>query len=61
MPSNNLKKMQVAIIDYNAGNVQSVLYAMERLQVEAVLTAARRMRDGAGSAAATQGGGGASS
>lgn len=30
--------MQVAIIDYNAGNVQSVLYAMERLNIEAVLT-----------------------
>ena len=29
----------IAIIDYNAGNVQSVLYAMQRLQVEAVLTA----------------------
>jgi putative selenate reductase molybdopterin-binding subunit len=32
-----------------------------RKPVEAVLTAARRMRDGAGSAAVTQGGGGASS
>ncbi len=31
--------MEVAIIDYNAGNVQSVLYAMERLGVEACLTA----------------------
>lgn len=30
--------MSIAIIDYNAGNVQSVLYAMERLGVEAVLT-----------------------
>ncbi len=30
--------MEVAIIDYNAGNVRSVLYAMERLKVEAVLT-----------------------
>ena len=29
----------IAIIDYNAGNVQSVLYAMQRLQVEATLTA----------------------
>ncbi len=28
----------VAIIDYNAGNVQSVLFAMERLGVDAVLT-----------------------
>lgn len=31
--------MEVAIIDYNAGNVQSVLFAMERMGVEAVLTA----------------------
>lgn len=30
--------MQVAIIDYNAGNVQSVLYAMERLGIDAALT-----------------------
>ena len=30
--------MSVAIIDYNAGNVQSVLFAMERLGVDAVLT-----------------------
>jgi glutamine amidotransferase len=30
--------MSVAIIDYNAGNVRSVLYAMERLGVDAVLT-----------------------
>lgn len=30
--------MQVAVIKYNAGNVQSVLYALERLGVEAVLT-----------------------
>ena len=30
--------MKVAIIDYNAGNVQSVLFAMERLGIEAVLT-----------------------
>ncbi|MBS9525125.1 imidazole glycerol phosphate synthase subunit HisH [Litoribacter ruber] len=30
--------MQVAIIKYNAGNVRSVLYALERLGVEAVLT-----------------------
>jgi glutamine amidotransferase len=28
----------IAIIDYNAGNVRSVLFAMERLGVEAVLT-----------------------
>lgn len=31
--------MQVAIIDYNAGNVRSVLIAMERLGIDAVLTA----------------------
>jgi len=30
--------MKVAIIKYNAGNVQSVLYALERQGVEAVLT-----------------------
>ena len=28
----------VAIIDYNAGNVQSVLFAMQRLEVDSVLT-----------------------
>ena len=30
--------MSVAIIDYNAGNVRSVLFAMERLGIEAQLT-----------------------
>lgn len=30
--------MKVAIVQYNAGNVQSVLYALERLGVEAILT-----------------------
>ncbi|HKK74740.1 MAG TPA: imidazole glycerol phosphate synthase subunit HisH [Saprospiraceae bacterium] len=30
--------MSIAIIDYNAGNVRSVLYAMERLGVDTVLT-----------------------
>jgi imidazole glycerol-phosphate synthase subunit HisH len=30
--------MQTAIIKYNAGNVQSVLFALERLGVEAVIT-----------------------
>lgn len=30
--------MKVAIIKYNAGNVQSVLYALERLGVEPILT-----------------------
>lgn len=31
--------MEIAIIDYNAGNVQSVLFALERLGVQATLTA----------------------
>lgn len=31
--------MKVAIINYNAGNVQSVLFAMERLGIAATLTA----------------------
>ncbi len=31
--------MSVAIIQYNAGNVQSVLYALQRLGVDAVITA----------------------
>ena len=31
-------KMKVAVIKYNAGNVQSVLYALERLGAEAELT-----------------------
>jgi glutamine amidotransferase len=30
--------MQTAIIKYNAGNIQSVLYALERIGVEAVVT-----------------------
>lgn len=30
--------MEVAVIKYNAGNVKSVLYAMERLGVNATLT-----------------------
>lgn len=30
--------MEVAVIKYNAGNVQSVLYAMERLGANAILT-----------------------
>lgn len=30
--------MQVAVIKYNAGNVQSVLYALERLGADALLT-----------------------
>jgi imidazole glycerol-phosphate synthase subunit HisH len=31
--------MKVAVIDYNAGNIRSVLFALERLGVEATLTA----------------------
>ena len=34
-----MSQPSLVIIDYNAGNVQSVLFAMERLGVEAVLTA----------------------
>lgn len=30
--------MKVAIIKYNAGNVQSVLYALQRLRIDAVVT-----------------------
>ena len=30
--------MSVAIVNYNAGNVQSVTYALQRLGVEPVLT-----------------------
>ena len=30
--------MNLAIIKYNAGNIQSVLYALERLGVQAVVT-----------------------
>ncbi len=30
--------MKIAIIDYNAGNVQSVLFALQRLGIEALLT-----------------------
>lgn len=31
-------KQKIAVIDYNAGNVQSVLYALDRFEVDAVLT-----------------------
>src|SRR5690348_744447 len=31
--------MSIAIIQYNAGNVQSVLYALQRLGIDAVVTA----------------------
>jgi len=30
--------MSIAIIQYNAGNIQSVLYALERIGAEAVVT-----------------------
>ena len=30
--------MNISIIKYNAGNIQSVLYALERIGVEAVVT-----------------------
>lgn len=30
--------MKIVIIKYNAGNVQSVLFALERMGIEAVLT-----------------------
>ncbi len=30
--------MKVAIIKYNAGNVQSVLYALQRLGIDAIVT-----------------------
>lgn len=32
------KEMKLVIIKYNAGNIQSVLYALERIGVEAVVT-----------------------
>lgn len=31
-------KQKIAVIDYNAGNVQSVLYALDRFDVDATLT-----------------------
>jgi len=31
-------KQKIAVIDYNAGNVQSVMYALERFDVDAILT-----------------------
>lgn len=37
-PVFRLRYMKIAVIKYNSGNVQSVLYAMERLGVEAELT-----------------------
>ncbi len=33
-----LNKMNIAIIKYNAGNIQSVLYALERIGIEAIVT-----------------------
>ena len=35
----NYFTMKIAVIDYNAGNIQSVLFALERLGVQAELTA----------------------
>lgn len=31
-------KQKIAVVDYNAGNVQSVMYALDRFDVEAILT-----------------------
>jgi imidazole glycerol-phosphate synthase subunit HisH len=31
-------KQKIAVIDYNAGNVQSVMYALDRYEVDAILT-----------------------
>lgn len=39
--------MQVAIIDYNAGNVQSVIFALRRLGIESVLTNDKNIIQGA--------------
>jgi glutamine amidotransferase len=30
--------MNIAVIKYNAGNIQSVLYALERIGIEATVT-----------------------
>jgi glutamine amidotransferase len=35
---NTLKKMKVAIIQYNAGNTQSVIFALNRLGIEPILS-----------------------
>ena len=35
----SIKKMKVAVVKYNAGNIRSVDYALKRLGVEAVITA----------------------
>ena len=35
----SIKKLKVAVIKYNAGNIRSVDYALKRLGVEAVITA----------------------
>ena len=39
MVNSQLKKMKVAVVKYNAGNIRSVDYALKRLGVEAVITA----------------------
>ena len=30
--------MKIAIIDYGAGNIQSILFALQRIGIEAVVT-----------------------
>ncbi len=39
MAKSNNSEIDIAVIDYNAGNVRSVLYALERLGIAATLTA----------------------
>ena len=38
MASSDKKKQNIVIIKYNAGNIQSVLYAFERIGIDAVVT-----------------------
>lgn len=38
-PKTQMYKMKIVIIKYNAGNIQSVLYALERIGINAVVTA----------------------
>ena len=44
----SIKKMKVAVVKYNAGNIRSVDYALKRLGVEAVITAADKRVASAG-------------
>jgi len=39
--------MKVAIIDYNAGNIQSVLFALDRLGIQAIVSGAPEIIQGA--------------